>query len=182
MQSPSPRSVDQRRRLVAAVHDTPVMLVLAVAGGGNAVMLDLLEVGGASRTVLEMVVPYAESAMVDFAGSVSDDRPMVSEGQAEVMARAALARARFLAPDGCPVIGVGVTAALASDRPKRGQHRAHLAVAGLDAEAGTDGVAVTSAEVRLVKGAFDREAEDRLVADAALTMIAAACGLEPDAR
>ncbi|MEL7210511.1 MAG: hypothetical protein AAGK32_20150, partial [Actinomycetota bacterium] len=103
---------------MATVHDTPTMLVLAVAGGGNAVMLDLLEVGGASRTVLEMVVPYAESAMEDLAGPAPAGRPLVSADQAEAMAVAALARAQRLAPEGTPVLGV-----LAPLRSIAGQRR-----------------------------------------------------------
>ena len=158
--------------MIVAIHGTPTMLVLAVAGGGNAVIGDLLDVGGASRTVLEIVVPYAATAMDQFVGSHAPTPapPAVSAAQAEAMASAALERARLLAPDTPDLLGVGVTAALVSDRPKRGEHRAHLAIA-------RPGGIVVSSKVSLAKGELDRRGEDRAVADAVLAAIAAACGV-----
>lgn len=172
MVDPEPLTPQWRQQLVVAIHDTPTMLVLAVAGGGNAVITDLLDVGGASRTVLEVVVPYAESAMDDFVGrwASAEVTPVVSEQHAGAMAAAALARARQLAPADVPVAGVAVTAALASDRPKRGEHRAHIAVATADGTVGRERISLT-------KGALDRLGEDRLVADHVLREIAAVCGV-----
>jgi hypothetical protein len=166
----------RRRELVAAIHDTDTSLVLAVAGGGNTVITDLLDVPGASRTVLEVIVPYAEAALVDLLGDLSEDPlpdPLiagaVSQVTAGAMAAACLRRARHLDPGARDLLGVACTAALVSDRPKRGDHRAHIAIAG------SDGI-----EHRLVglrKGALDRAGEDRVVADALLDSIAAACGV-----
>ena len=160
----------QREALVAAIHNTPPMIVLAVAGGGNAAITDLLDVPGASRTILEVRVPYAETAMIDFLGGEVPDGA-VSQRTAEAMARACLLRAQFLAPDQEVVLGVACTASLASDRPKRGGHRAHVAIAS------TDGI--SHHLVSIVKGALDRRGEDRVVADAILRALAVACGLQP---
>lgn len=172
-----------RRALIEAIHATPTMLVLAVAGGGNAVITDLLEVPGASRTVLEVRVPYAQASLVDLVGPGADldEQGAVSPDTAEAMARACLDRARALAggdsavgaEPGLPLLGVGVTAALVSDRPKRGEHRAHVAVAG---PAGVD-----HRFVALVKGERDRSGEDRVVADEVVAAVAEACGISSGA-
>ena len=159
--------VDSRRALVESIHASSTLLVFAVAGGGNAAITDLLDVPGASRTVLEVRVPYAESALREFS---ANDAGAVSQAMAEAMAAACLDRARDLAPPGEPVIGVACTAALASDRPKRGDHRAHIVVAG---PAGCDHSLIT-----LEKGRDDRRGEDRIVADAVLQAIATSCGIE----
>lgn len=165
-------SEDDRRALTARIHDTPTLLVLAVTGGGTAAITDLLGVPGASRTVLEVRVPYAETSLVDLIGPLPAGA--VSQLTAEAMAAACLARARRLAPDTAPgrLIGVACTAALVSDRPKKGEHRAHLAIAH------GDGWAVHQ-RVELEKGLRDRAGEDRVVSDAILALIAAACGLDP---
>jgi nicotinamide mononucleotide (NMN) deamidase PncC len=160
-----------RRRVVARIHDTTTMVVLAVTGGGMAAVTDLLGVPGASRTVLEVQVPYAETALVELAGTLAGGT--VSQLTAEAMARACLARARRLAPGHDRLIGVACTAALVSDRPKKGNHRAHLAVA-------TSAGALHHQVVALEKGRLDRAGEDRVVADAILAMIAEASGLTPE--
>ena len=177
-------AIADRRALVAAVHDAPAKLVLAVTGGGNAAITDLLDVPGASRTVLEIVVPYAEPALQELlAGGRPGPSPSanhradvdlaaagaVSATTAEAMSVACLDRARHLAGEDGPLLGVACTAALVSDRPKRGDHRAHIAVASADG--------VAHRRVELDKGALDRPGEDRVVADAVLTAIADACGV-----
>ena len=160
----SPLDPDERGRLVQAVHDSPTMLVAAVAGGGNAVITDLLDVGGASRTVLEIVVPYAPSAMAEFTGVMPVGRGAVSPEQAEAMAHAALARAVTLAPVGeVPVLGLAITAALVTDRVRRGEDRAHVCLA--------TGEAVFHAPVVFEGDPLDRRGEDRLVADTALRLL-----------
>jgi hypothetical protein len=173
-------SAHDRRSIVAAIHAAAPQLVLAVAGGGNAVITDLLDVPGASRTVLEVVVPYAEPALLDLLvdqpGAAIPDLAAtgaVSQAIVEDMAASCLHRARRLAhrlelePE--QLLGVACTAALVSDRPKRGDHRAHIAVASA---AGID-----HRRVDLEKGRLDRAGEDRVVADAVLDAIADACGL-----
>lgn len=154
--------------LVTAIHATPTMVVLAVTGGGVAAIVDLLAVGGASRTVLEASVPYAPSALAALLGGPPVQA--TSPATAAAMARACLARAERLRPDGGgPVAGVACTAALVTDRPRRGEHRAHV---GLASER-TSGVWTLG----LARGRRDRAGEDRLVSDLVLEVVARACGL-----
>ena len=54
----------------------------------------------------------------------------MSAAVAAAMADAARRRARLLAGPGVPVVGAACTAALASDRPRRGSDHAFVAVAG----------------------------------------------------
>ncbi|MEX2558991.1 MAG: CinA family protein, partial [Pirellulales bacterium] len=53
---------------IRQLHATGTRLVLAVTGGGSGAISALLEVPGASRTVLEAVVPYSAQALADRAG------------------------------------------------------------------------------------------------------------------
>jgi nicotinamide mononucleotide (NMN) deamidase PncC len=153
-----------RLTLVDLMHDAPLMIVLAVTGGGVASISDLLSVPGASRTVLEATVPYAASALSDLVG-YSPAQTVASE-TAEAMATACLERAKQLADTDMPIAGVACTAALTTDRLRSGGNRAWIAVATPQG--------VRSSHVVLEKGMNDRAAEDRIVSDAVLRAIAIA--------
>src|SRR5262245_41870580 len=115
------------RQLIEALHHAGRQCVLAITGGGVEAAALLLTVPGGSRSVLEVVVPYHEHALVDFLGHVPEQ--FCAAATSCEMARRAKERARWLAP-GQPVVGLGCTASLATDRPKRGDHRFHVAVLG----------------------------------------------------
>lgn len=156
--------MDSIESLVQAVHASPVRIVLAVAGGGARAIAQLLEVPGASRTVLEAVVPYAPAAMRQWLGGQPEQ--FCSEATARAMAMAAMLRAGQLDPD-APVAGVACTASLATDRPKRGAHRAAVAL--------QTRLCTAVYWVELVKGRRSRPEEEALVADLVLNAVAEAC-------
>ena len=60
------------RRQIESVHASPTMAVMAIAGGASRALAWLLGVPGASRTVLEAVVPYSPSALEDHLGYAPD--------------------------------------------------------------------------------------------------------------
>jgi len=149
------------RSAIEKIHESPVKMVVAVTGGGVQAISWLLTVPGASRTVLECRVPYSGEALREFLGF--DPAQAASQATAVAMARASLARARLLAGPQAAVLGVGCTAALATDRPKRGEHRCHVAVA--------DGATMTAWDLVFEKGRRSREEEDDLVSRLVLSGI-----------
>jgi nicotinamide mononucleotide (NMN) deamidase PncC len=149
------------------------MAVIVVTGGGARALADLLTVPGASRTVLEALVPYSEPSLVEFLGAAP--RQAVSVETAAALARKAYQRATQLRKDETvPVLGLSCTATLVTDRPKKGAHRAHI---GLCIGAQTRVYSLT-----LQKGARDRRGEERLVSDLLLRALAEACGLDGDVK
>ena len=154
--------------LVAAIHASDCQVVVAVTGGGSKAISQLLELPGGSQTLLEAVVPYSLEALQDWLGGAVDQA--CSEPTARAMAMAAWIRARRLAPESDPerLIGLGATASLASDRPKRGEHRVHVAVQTASA--------TSSFSLPLTKGARDRKKEEWLAAKLALTVLGEASG------
>ena len=153
---------------IARIHASSLRAVLVVTGGGTQAVADLLAIPGASRTVLEVVVPYSEAALTEFLGA--SPYQAVSVETAAALAREAYKRAVVLHAAEDPLVGVACTAALATDRLKKGAHRAHIG-------------ASTAAETRvysctLTKGARDRQGEERVVSDLLLTVLARACGLD----
>ena len=167
----------QRHVWVEAVHATPTMLVLAVTGGGMAAVTDLLLVPGASRTVLEVTVPYAETALTSMTG---DAGSAVSLETAGAMAAAAYERALALRPaEDVPVVGVACTAALVTDRERRGSDRA--CVAWVDAN-GTKADEFVLEKAAAGQAGRARAAQDRAVADQLLRIIVAATGASVDSE
>ena len=156
------------RQFIQSIHDCPTRVVLVVAGAGCRALSDLLAVGGASRTLLEALVPYSQASFDEFlAQPVSN---YVTAQSARLLAGRAYTRARWLESDEVPIIGLACTAAIISDRPKRGEHRAHIAC--WQAEQ------VVEYTIYLDKGARDRSGEENMVSGMILNALAAACGLK----
>ena len=157
-----------RSSLISRIHDTPVMAVIVVTGGGAQAVADILAVPGASRTLLEALVPYSEKSLEEFLGT--SPTQAVSAETAAALAQSAYRRALTLRKnDTAPVIGLACTAALVTDRPKKGDHRAHI---GLRTNEQT-----LVYSIALQKGARDRQGEERLVSDLLLHICAEGCGL-----
>jgi len=152
------------RTLIEALHQAPVQYVLALTGGGTTTAGLLLAVPGGSRTILEVVVPYNERALHDFLGAVPAQHCSVATAQA--LARRAWERAAWLAPRQA-VAGVSCTATLATDRPKRGDHRFHIAVHTQQR--------TSTHSLVLNKGARDREGEEAVLTAVLLNALAEAC-------
>ena len=145
---PMPVTIEQ---LTEEIHRTPTQLVVALSGGGSRAIAELLERPGASRTLLEAIVPYSEGAMIAWLGGRPDQS--CSPETARAMAVAALHRARKYEPAAASLAGVGCTAGLRTDRPRRGPHRAHVA---LQTAARTD-----TWSLELQKGRRSRAEEER---------------------
>ena len=158
-------------QVVAKIHDTPQQSVLAVAGAGNYALAWLLGVGGASRTVLETRVPYGYLAMTDFLGGYAPEQT-VSADTARRMARAAWHRGLSLREQDAPIVGLACTATIATDRTKRGDHRAFIAT--------WDDYAATTDSIVLEKGLRERAGEEDVVSRLVVAALARSCGVSAE--
>ena len=155
------------RQLISEMHVSGRKAALAITGGGSGAISELLRVPGGSRLLIEAQVPYDALALETFLGFAPAQA--CSSDTAIAMARTARARAARLVPAGTDLIGLGATAALVSDRPRKGEHRFHIATAD------TTGVAHCTCVI--AKGRRDRAAEEDLVAHAIVLWLARACGV-----
>lgn len=161
------------RNLVQLFHDTPGRIVYVTAGAGSKALSWLQSVAGASRTLLEGLVPYQEPSFNDFLGFKPDQ--YVSPETAGLLAGTAFQRAVFLGdrmPEGerRPVMGLICTATIATDRPKRGEHRAHITY--------WHHTKIARHSIYLDKGARGRQEEEKVVSRMVLNALSAAYGLE----
>src|ERR1700704_3776092 len=147
------------QQTISAIHASGRKAALAITGGGSGAVGELLRVPGGSRLLIEAQGPY--DALAPEQASSADT--------AIAMARSARARAARLVPADTDLVGLGATAALVSDRPRRGEHRFHIAFANAAGLAHCTGV--------MAKGRRDRAAEEDLVARAIVLWLAHACGV-----
>ncbi|HEX3884954.1 MAG TPA: hypothetical protein VHW66_20035 [Stellaceae bacterium] len=155
------------RQLISAVQGSGPKAALAITGGGSGAIGELLRVPGGSRLLIEAQVPYDELALEALLGF--GPAQASSADTAIAMAHGMRARAARLMPAGTDLVGLGATAALVSDRPRRGEHRYHIAFANAAGVGHCTGV--------LAKGRRDRAGEEDLVSCAIILWLARACGV-----
>ena len=155
------------QQLISALHASGRKAALAITGGGSGAVGELLRVPGGSRLLIEAQIPYDELALAAFLGSAPAQA--CSSDTAIAMAQSARARAARLMPAGADLVGLGATAALVSDRPRKGEHRFHIAFA--------NAAQIAHCTCVLAKGRRDRAAEEDLVSRAIVLWLARACGV-----
>src|SRR5258708_11457203 len=155
------------QQLISTLHASGRKVALAITGGGSGAMSELLRVPGGSRLLIEAQVRYDALALETFLGFAPAQAS--SADTAIAMARSARTRAARMVPPDADLVGLGATAALVSDRPRRGEHRFHIACANSAGVAHCTGV--------LAKGRRDRAAEEDLVSRAIVLWLAHACGV-----
>ena len=149
--------------VIDAIHASPRQVVIEFTGAGAQALAWLHGRAGSSRTVLEASDRYAPASLAQ-ALRVAP-RKHVHPDVARSLASTALARAYALAGPREGLTGLGWTAAIATGRQRRGDHRCHLALC--------DASGMSSFDLHLDKGARTREQEEYLVALLAVRALAA---------
>jgi hypothetical protein len=155
------------QQLISQLHASGRKAALAITGGGSGAVGELLRIPGGSRLLIEAQVPYDAQALATFLGFAPAQA--CSFDTAIAMAATARARAARLVPAGSDLVGLGATAALVSDRPRKGEHRFHIAYA--------NAAGIAHCTCVIAKGRRDRAAEEDLVSGAIVLWLARACGI-----
>ncbi len=160
--------METMRPYIQQLHDTPHKTVLAVSGAGTQAVAWLLGVSGASRTILEVVVPYGRLAMQDFLGF--EPAQSAAAETARQMARRAYQRARAQLEDDSPAVGLACAAAIATDRYRRGDHRAFVVA--------WDDTGIATWSLTFHKGLRDRAGEEDVVSRLIVMALSEFSGLD----
>ena len=160
--------MEEIRPHIEQIHATPHKAVVAVSGAGTQAVAWLLGVAGASRTILEVLVPYGRQSMNSFLGF--EPEQSASAQTAKDMAKSAYRKAKSQLEDDSPPVGLACAATIATDRPKRGDHRAYVSA--------WDQTGNTLYSLNLHKGLRDRAGEEELVSNLLVHALMLLSGLE----
>ena len=119
---------DDQLQLIKQIHDADVRSCLVITGAGTSAIAALFSVAGASRTVIDAQVPYSRTALDEYVGTQAQQH--VSPDEAKTMAIKAFKRSEQLSDLGSRpnrLIGLSCTAAIVTDRNRRGENRVHVA-------------------------------------------------------
>ncbi len=156
--------------LVHCIHASRTAAALVLAGGGTGAIAQLLRRPGGSRTVLDIAVPYGPRAVAAYLGEAPAQA--CSAETAEALARRAFERAVEFRPDrSVPVVGLGATAALATDRVRRGEDRLHAAT--------FDGSRTLALAWRFEPPHTNRQAQETAAERAIVALLADSVGVAP---
>lgn len=105
-------------KLIEAIHQSPVTSCITTTGAGASAVSALMSVPGCSKTLLEANIPYH----ADVSATVLDMFPSkyASMDVSRVLAQTAFNRAINFSARRAHVVGIGATAAIATNRARRG--------------------------------------------------------------
>lgn len=154
---------------VEQIHCSPWKIALVSAGAGSEAVASLLNHPGASNTVMDVAIPYSPLALSRYMPGLR------SGAVSEETARALASRARTIAASFSRaedhVAGVACTAALATNRERRGEDHGYICVAVRGRHDLT--------HVRFRKGQLDRAQQERWISHLVLNAVAALAGVPP---
>ncbi len=118
--------------LIEGIHASGFKAALVVTGGGSEAVHALLSRSGASRFVLEAQIPYSPEALSDYLGEAPAQS--CSEETARCLAVRALEKASHLTPSSSLPVGIACTAALHTNRERKGSDRAFICIRSAEKE------------------------------------------------
>ncbi len=157
--------------LIQALHDAPAKACLVVTGAGTSAISALFSVAGASRTVIDAQIPYSRAALDEYVGVQAHGH--VSAAEARLMATKAHEHASRMSDQEASIeelIGLSCTAAIATDRVRRGANRCYVA--------SFNGHQLITYSLVLNKGARSRVGEEDICKTLILNALAEAFGIE----
>ena len=146
---------------IERIHECDVKIVLSVSGAGSKALSWLLEVPGASNSILEANVPYSEKSMSSFLGSNPENS--VSNPTSLMMAETAYRRGVKLRSSNDKVIGVACTAAITTSRKRKGENQAFISF-------WSDTVRNT-VHIKFIKEKLTRKEEEELVSQSIIEFL-----------
>ena len=113
---------------ITRIHNSKTKLVMSVSGVGSQSINWLLNVPGASKTLIEATIPYSNESLNRYIGEVPSQ--YVSKTTALSMAKAAYMQGIQYGNHEMDIIGVSCTGAISTNRKRRGDNQAFVGLWG----------------------------------------------------
>ena len=156
--------------IVNKIHASPYKLTIVSSGGGTNAISALLKVPGASNTILESYIPYSKESMDSFLNKKPDH--YCSLETCLSMAANAFKKSKQIDPKSKTkhLIGVAITANLATTYEKKGDHKFFIVIQTHDC--------TKYLKCYLEKGRRKRDEEEELITACVISLLAKSCGFE----
>ena len=160
------------QELIKKIHQSPFKVTIVSSGGGTEAISSLLQVPGASNTILESYIPYAKESMDAYLNKKPDH--YCSMQTCLSMAANAYKSCSKIASEtkSKHLIGISITASLATTYTKIGDHKFYIV---LQTSSYTKSVACI-----LDKNTRSRKEEEELIANYVMHLLGEACGIKVD--
>ena len=160
------------QELIKKIHQSPFKVTMVASGGGTEALASLLQVPGASNTILESYIPYAKESMDAYLNKKPDHYcsmqtclSMAANAYKSCSKIASETKSKYL-------IGISITASLATTYTKIGDHKFYIV---LQTSSYTKSVACI-----LDKNTRSRKEEEELIANYVMHLLGEACGIKVD--
>ena len=156
--------------IVNKIHASPYKLTIVSSGGGTNAISALLEVAGASNTILESHIPYSKESMDTFLNKKPDH--YCSLDTCLNMAANAYKKSKEVDSESKTkhLLGIAITANLATTYEKKGDHKFFIVIQTYNY--------TKYLECFLDKGKRTREEEEELITSCVISLLANSCGFE----
>ena len=158
------------QELIKKIHQSPFKVTIVSSGGGTEAISSLLQVPGASNTILESYIPYAKESMDAYLNKKPDHYcsmqtclSMAANAYKSCSMIASETKSKYL-------IGISITASLATTYTKIGDHKFYIV---LQTSSYTKSVACI-----LDKNTRSRKEEEELIANYVMHLLGEACGIK----
>ena len=158
------------QELIKKIHQSPFKVTIVSSGGGTEAISSLLQVPGASNTILESYIPYAKESMDAYLNKKPDHYcsmqtclSMAANAYKSCSKIANETKSKYL-------IGISITASLATTYTKIGDHKFYIV---LQTSSCTKSVACI-----LDKNTRSRKEEEELIANYVMHLLGEACGIK----
>jgi len=158
------------QELIKKIHQSPFKVTIVSSGGGTEAISSLLQVPGASNTILESYIPYAKESMDAYLNKKPDHYcsmqtclSMAANAYKSCSKIASETKSKYL-------IGISITASLATTYTKIGDHKFYIV---LQTSSYTKSVACI-----LEKNTRSRKEEEELIANYVMHLLGEACGIK----
>ena len=152
---------DHIRDQIEFIHSSDVKIVMSLAGSGTKALSWLLDIEGASNTLLNAIVPYSLRGMQQFLGEEVEQT--VCADTSISMCKMAYMNAINLRDQLHDVIGVSCTAALSTNRKRRGANQGFIGLYG--------NKFLKVYHIQIIKGELDRISEERIISEVLIEKI-----------
>ena len=165
--------MDSKVKLVKKIHASSFRFVIVSSGGGTDAISEILSIPGASESVLEAYVPYAKESLDYYLLKQPDH--YCSMDTTLSMAAKAYSAAKKIDSSAHPknLLGIAVTASLATNYSKKGDHKFFIAIQTHKYS--------KSFAYNFIKGMHSRKEEEIIVTEHILQALAEACEVKVDA-